>query len=140
MSLVYFTDRDLGKSFPRLLLDAGVPVERHGEHFPADCPDEVWLAEVGKRGWVALTHDTRIRYKPNEKGAVIRNSVRLIDIVGKASLRDLATSFIASRSRIELFLKDASGPLIAKLYRASPGELAQDPHAPGRIERWFPKP
>lgn len=29
-----------------------------------------WLSVVGERGWVALTRDTRIRYKPNELAAV----------------------------------------------------------------------
>lgn len=64
MTRVFFTDRDLGNTFPEILKRAGFAVERHRDHFPPDCPDEDWLAEVGKREWVALSHDTRIRYKP----------------------------------------------------------------------------
>ena len=59
---MYFTDRDLGKRFPEILRASGLNVERHADHFPPETPDEVWLEEVGKRGWIALTHDQRIRY------------------------------------------------------------------------------
>ena len=67
MSRVYFTDRDLGKQFGAILKSAGLRVERHADHFRHDTPDEKWLAEVGRRGWTALTHDGRIRYKPTER-------------------------------------------------------------------------
>jgi hypothetical protein len=30
-------------------------VEIHDDHFPSDAKDEVWLAEVGIRGWIVLT-------------------------------------------------------------------------------------
>lgn len=65
MSFVYFTDRDLGKRFPEILKSSGLTVERHADHFSDTTPDETWLEVVGKRGWIALTHDHRIRYKPN---------------------------------------------------------------------------
>ena len=42
MSRVWFTDRDLGKQFPRILADAGIVVERHGDLFPPDGSDEQW--------------------------------------------------------------------------------------------------
>jgi len=80
LTLVFFTDRDLGTLFPEILKGAGFTVERHGDLFPPDCPDEDWLAEVGKREWVALTHDARIRYKPRlfSKGHCRRSSRRSI--------------------------------------------------------------
>lgn len=139
MTLVFFTDRDLGTLFPQILKDAGFTVERHRDHFAPECPDEDWLAEVGRRQWVALTHDARIRYKPNELAAVVRHGVRLLVIVGKAPFPELAASFVATRERIEAFLQDAPLPVIAKVYRARPAELAENPAAAGRIERWYPK-
>jgi PIN domain-containing protein len=139
LTLVFFTDRDLGTLFPEILKRAGLEVERHRDHFPPECPDEDWLAEVGRREWVALTHDYRIRYKPNELAAVIRHRVRLLVIVGKAPFPDLAASFVATRSRVEAFLKAASAPVIAKVYRATPVQLADNPAAAGRIEHWYPK-
>jgi hypothetical protein len=139
LTLVFFTDRDLGNSFAAILKAGGLSVERHSDHFAPDCPDEEWLAEVGTRGWVALTHDARIRYKPNELAAVVRHGVRLLVIVGKAPLPDLAASFVATRNQIEAFLKRAPAPVIAKVYRAAPVELAERGLVPGRIERWYPK-
>jgi hypothetical protein len=51
----------------------------------------------------------------------------------------LAESFVRTHERIEAFLAKHSGPLIAKVYRASPKELAKDPAAIGRVERWYPQ-
>jgi len=75
--LIFFTDRDLGTRFPDILTEAGLEVRRHRDHFRPDSPDEEWLEPVGREGWIAISHDTRIRYKPNERAAVIRHRVRL---------------------------------------------------------------
>ena len=101
MSVVYFTDCDLGLQFPKILQDAGLPVERHRDHFEADASDEQWLAFVGAKRWVALTHNSRIRYTPNEKHAVIAHGVRLLVIIGQAPYPELARSFVATRLRVE---------------------------------------
>jgi hypothetical protein len=119
---VFFTDRDLGKQFPGILAKAGIEVRRHADHFPPDCPDEKWLAYVGSQGWVAVTHDTRIRYKPNEKKAVIDNNVRLLVVVGRAALPTLADNFAATITEIEAFVAAHPPPWIAKVYRPSPNE------------------
>ncbi len=84
MTVVFFTDRDLGAQFPAILAAAGLTVERHRDHFAPDCDDEVWLRTIGQRRWVALTHDRRIRYKPNERNAVMRHNVALLVIIGDA--------------------------------------------------------
>ena len=138
MSVVFFTDRDLGLRFPEILRAAGLSVERHRDHFAPDCADEVWLAEIGRRGWVAVTHDRRIRYKPNELAAIRRHSLRLLVVVGKAPFPVLAASFVNTASRIIGFLEQHPAPLIAKVYRASAAELSRNAGAPGRVERWFP--
>jgi hypothetical protein len=118
VSVVYFTDRDLGLQFPDILEDAGLAVERHRDHFAPATPDEEWLAVVGARQWVALTHNSRIRYTPNEKLAVLSHGVRLLVIIGHVPYPDLAHSFVATRNRIESFLDSHKAPFIAKVYRA----------------------
>lgn len=138
MSLVYFTDRDLGKRFPDILREAGLTVERHEDHFVHDTPDEEWLAEVSARGWVALSHNLRIRYTPNERDAVIRHGVSLLIVIGRAPLAELSESFVATLPRIERFLSRHEPPFIAKVYRPSPAEKARKANAPGRIELWYP--
>lgn len=139
MSYTFFTDRDLGKHlFPNALAAGGLTVERHAAHFDETCPDEEWLAEVGKKGWIAISRDRRIRYKPNEKQAVIRNGVSLLVLVGKGAIPELAQNFIATLPQIETFLAANKPPVIGKVYRPPPADLAKNPVAPGRVDRWYP--
>lgn len=138
MTSTFFTDRDLGNSFPAILRDAGLTVERHADHFAPDERDEDWLAEVARRQWVALTHDRRIRYEPNKLDTVRRTRARLLILVGKASTRNLARSFVNTIGRVEAYLEGRTPPLIAKVYRPSPKQLERDPGAPGRVEHWYP--
>jgi hypothetical protein len=120
------------------LKSGGLTVERHADHFAHNAPDETWLEAIGKRGWIALTHDRRIRYKPNELRAVMQHGVSLLVIVGKAPFPDLANNFVNSRSVIESFLSGRKPPFIAKVYRPSSSEVAQHATAPGHIELWYP--
>ncbi len=121
------------------MADAGLTVERHQDHFAPDCADEVWLRSIGERGWVALTHDRRIRYKPNELSAVMRHRVALLVIIGDASYPDLARAFVATLPRIKRFLARNSPPFIGKVYRPSAAELRRSPGAPGRVVLWYPR-
>jgi len=139
LSFIYFTDRDLGTQFPNILQAAGLSVERHAEHFVHNAPDAEWLAEISRRGWIALTHNLRIRYIPNERQAVIDHRASLLVIVGSAPFPDLADAFVAMLPRIERFLKKHEPPFIAKVYRPSPEEVARRVTARGRIELWYPQ-
>jgi hypothetical protein len=136
---IYFTDRDLGKQFPRILADAGIPVERHGDLFPPDGSDEQWLEHCGEQGRIAISHNSRIRYVPNELAAVKRFKVPLLILVGRATTAELAHNFVRSLARIEALLDEQEPPFIAKVYRAMPGDLAKSATASGRVEVWFPK-
>jgi hypothetical protein len=137
LSRVFFTDRDLGTRFPAILRSAGLRVERHADHFPPDASDEIWLAAVGANSWIALTHDRRIRYKPNERAAVVRHRVALLVVVGHAPYQELADAFVATSTRIESFLNRHEPPFIAKVFRPTPAELRRRPAAPGRVDLWF---
>jgi hypothetical protein len=139
MTPVYFTDRDLGKRFPEILREAGLRVERHADHFAHDTSDEDWLREIGKRSWVAITHDKRIRYKPNELKAVLDNNVALLVVVGRNPFPELAKAFVVTERRIRTFVAKTQPPYIAKVYRAPASEERMDPAAAGRIELWYPK-
>jgi hypothetical protein len=66
----------MGRAIGRRLTSEGLRVELHDDHFPQGTPDAVWLAEVGKRGWIVLTKDTRIRHRPTEKQALLGAGVR----------------------------------------------------------------
>lgn len=135
---VFFTDRDLGTRFPDILAAAGLQVRRHRDRFPHDCPDEIWLETVGREGWVALSHNARIRYTPNELAAVVRHRIRLVIVVGKAPYPQLAKHFVATAPKVAEFVAQHSAPWIAKVYRPSPAELAKNLDAPGSVSLWYP--
>lgn len=132
--LVFFTDRDLGKRFASILSEAGLDVRRHADLFPANCADEEWLAHVGANGWIAVTHDARIRYKPNEKKAVLTNDVRLLVVVGRAPYPELARNFVATLDKINAFVESQPAPWIAKVYRPDGGGVGE---APGSVSLWL---
>jgi len=137
--LIFFVDRNLGKiKFPGILEAAGVRVERHDAHFGQDATDEEWLSEIAARGWIAITRDRRIRYKPNELQAVIDHDVAMLVLIGEAAIPELAHSFVATLGAIERFVKDRPAPYIGKVYRATETERARRSDAPGRVELWFP--
>lgn len=128
---VFFTDRNLGHSFPAVLTDAGLRVERHDAHFGPSTSDEEWLAFVGRRGWYVITRDRRIRYRPAELHVVTSAGVGLFLLVGKATHRDLADNFVRTSPRIRRFLEGQARPFLAKVYRPSPPAAK-----PGRVELW----
>lgn len=138
MSRVFFTDRDLGKQFPQRLRDAGLVVERHGDHFRPDTPDTEWLPEVGRRGWIVITHDERIRYKANELAAVVQHRVAMLLVVGRAPFPELARYFVQTLPRIQAFVDEHKPPYIAKVHRPTPQDLARRSDAPGTIQLWYP--
>ena len=139
MSRVYFTDRDLGKRFPDILSAAGLAVESHHQLFEPAGPDVEWLEHCGANDRIALTHNERIRYTPNELIAVVRHRVRLLIVSGKAPFPQLAKNFVTTLPKIEAFLAVHEPPYIAKIYRPTDAELERNPDKSGSIVLWYPK-
>ena len=135
--MIFFTDRDLGKIFPRILRNAGLTVERHDDHFDQNTTDDVWLQEVGRRGWIAISRNFRIRYQPNERDAVMRAGTGLFIVVGKAPHQELAENFVATIGKVERFLQANSPPFIARVYRPSPEQISRGSRKLGRVELWL---
>jgi hypothetical protein len=70
---VFFVDRSLGIEPLRTeLANLGLLVEIHDDHFARGAEDRVWLRAVGDRGWVVLTKDQRLRYRPLEIASAAR--------------------------------------------------------------------
>lgn len=115
--IVYFTDRDLGHLFPERLRAAGVRVERHDDHFGQLTPDPEWIGDVGRRGWVALTRDARIRYSPLAIATLMESGARLFVIVGRLTTEEAAGIFLRQQKRIERLLRKEPKPFIGKIRR-----------------------
>ena len=93
--LIFFVDRCLGrKVIPDGLRAAGEEVRIHDDHFPQDAKDEVWLADVGKSGWVVLTKDKHIRYRASEIQALRAANVRAFVLTSRGDLTGAEVSQI----------------------------------------------
>jgi hypothetical protein len=117
--LTYFIDRDLGRyQFPDALEAAGLRIERYATHFPDTALDEDWLPVVGRRGWVALSHDRRISRNSLQTAVSMRAGVRLFILRGKVPTPTLAQNFLMVESRVRLMVSRNTAPFIAKVYLA----------------------
>lgn len=68
----FFVDRSLGEEeVPGALKAAGADVIVHSDLFWDKAPDVLWLTECGRRGYVILTKDHRIRHHEIERRAII---------------------------------------------------------------------
>ena len=125
----FFIDRNLGKSIARGLRELGFTVHTmasvYGEKRGQRLADQVWLRDVGKRGWVVLTKDDAIRRRPAERDALIEAGVRVFCLTA-AQLRgaEQLARFAENRDRI-LRRARHPGPYIYGVYA-------------GRIERLWP--
>ena len=73
---VFFLDRSMGS---RLVADAlrvrGEIVEAHDAHFAKDAADVEWLGAVGRKRWVVVSKDDRIRLNEVERMALTEAGV-----------------------------------------------------------------
>lgn len=119
MSQVFFVDRSLGRHIvARALRVAGVLVEVHDDHFAQNAPDEVWLPEVGRRGWAVLTKDERIRYRDAETTAAIAAGVALFIFTGKGMRGTaIADALVKALPAMRELLLTHRRPFVAKVTR-----------------------
>jgi predicted nuclease of predicted toxin-antitoxin system len=114
---VFFIDRSLGVEPIRSeLIDAGLAVEIHDDHFARDEDDRVWLRKVGERGWVVLTKDQRLRYRPLEIAALRASNARVF-VLTAGNLRgiEIAAVFVTALRRIHRILHRQPGPFLARV-------------------------
>jgi hypothetical protein len=109
----FFIDRSLGRhQVPQALRAIGLIVhtmaEVYGELAGQRLKDEVWLRDVGRRGWIVLMKDDAIRRRPAEREALIASAVRAFCLTN-AQLRgaEQAERLVRNHRRI---LKQAQRP------------------------------
>ena len=115
----FFVDRSLGAyDVPAALRGAGALVEVHDEHFASDTPDTAWLAEVGARGWIVLTKDSRIRRHPLELQSLLAANVAAfiltaMDLTGA----DMGRILVEALPKITQLVRTRARPFIATVSR-----------------------
>ncbi len=102
---------------PARLRTAGWRVERHDDHFAANTPDPEWITQAGKRGWIILTADERIRYNPLEKAAFLGSGTLVFLLANRKSATgaEMADTFIGARTSILNAIGRQKPPAIFKV-------------------------
>ena len=103
-------------------------VERHDKHFAQDTSDEVWITDVGRRGWIILTADARIRYNPLERDALLASQTHVFVLAGRKNKTGaaMAQHFISASDVILQAIHEIKPPAVFKV------------HENGRIEPCMP--
>jgi hypothetical protein len=115
--LIFFLDRSIGKHIvAEALRNAGAEVEVHDDHFPPNAHDEEWLPPVRERGWIVLTRDDRIRYRSQERTALIQARVRAFVLGGRSlSGPAMAAVVVQALPAMQRFVARHQGPFIARI-------------------------
>ncbi len=118
--MTFFVDANLdGPTFAEPLRAAGIALELHRDHFARDADDTLWIPEVAKRGWVAVTNDKSTKLKDLEVLAIVRSGARMLYIKKKqgVSARLLAENFVNTTLQIERFFERHTPPCAGSLVR-----------------------
>ncbi|MEO0348797.1 MAG: hypothetical protein AAF282_01965 [Cyanobacteria bacterium P01_A01_bin.15] len=122
---VFFIDRCLGSvRLAKAFRASGITIEIHDDHFSQDAKDEDWLPEVGKRGWIVLTKDSRIAKRTSERLAVANANIRMF-VLASQNLPgpDMIEVFLKAFMKMQAFSREHPSPFIAKVYKS--GEVSE---------------
>lgn len=113
-----FIDRSLGRKIAEPLRKAGANVFLHDDYFAQDVEDEVWLHEVGKKGWIVLTKDKMIRRRTIEREALLNAEVAAFFFMsGNISFPDMSQIIATALPTIKKFAIEHKAPFIAGIYK-----------------------
>ncbi len=79
----FFVDNNLSPQLAKGMEGFGQNVVHLTDHFPADTEDTEWLAHIGEKGWILITRDERIRFRPGERAALKEHEVGAFFMGGK---------------------------------------------------------
>jgi predicted nuclease of predicted toxin-antitoxin system len=107
--------RPLGEALDQL--DA--PYIAHHQRFAPNAPDEEWLEAAGREGWVVLTRDKRIRWRPAELEAFRDHKVIVFVLVsGNVSAAETASLISGLYPKILRFAAVAKPPAMYRVTRS----------------------
>jgi PIN like domain len=124
-----FFDRTCGKKLPQAFWLLNVDVKAHHKYFEHDEDDDVWLAAVGRQGWIVVTNDKRIRFNASELQAIIDHKVGCVVFTkGTLSRWDMMRLLVRAWDDIQRLASEEPRPFIYSLT------------ARGTLTRLYPKP
>ena len=78
---------------------------------------------MGKKRWVLLTIDVRLRYNPLEQKAILKHGIAAFVFTGGATHDEKAAAFLKARGRIAGLLSRERPPFIAKIHNSGSVEV-----------------
>lgn len=101
-------------------------MEIHDDHFPPDAKDADWLPAVGKRGWVVLTKDDRIRYRQHELEALMDAGVRSFVLTSRnLTGEEMAAIFVKFLSKIQRMAGGTRRAFIARVTQTRVAKIVE---------------
>jgi len=86
------------------------------ELFAVDTPDDIWLSEVGKRGWVVIGQDYRYHERAAECTAIRQHSIKVFYLWGAtASKLEKMKAYINAHDDILDAVRTQSGPFVYRI-------------------------
>jgi PIN like domain len=94
-------------------------VEIHKDHFESRSRDDVWLPEVGRRGWAVITKDERFRSRQIEIAALLksRSPAFVLSSGNTTGIENASAILIAMPQMLKLIARQPP-PFIAKISAA----------------------
>jgi PIN domain-containing protein len=120
-SLTFFFDVCIGRRLPKALQMLAPPfaVEYHGSEacpFAHDMPDDEWLADIGKRGWIALSFDRRFHRQDPAENAIRQHGVGCFYLWGaQAPIWDTVRFFVRHSDKIMNLAEKSERPFVFRL-------------------------
>lgn len=100
--MTFFVDNNLSTALAAGMKAFGEDVVHLQDHFGENSADSEWLAHIGSEGWILITRDERIRYRPSEWGALKEHRVGAFFLGGKNRSRcDLIQQLVRNWPRIK---------------------------------------
>jgi hypothetical protein len=102
----------------RRALEDGESVRTHDADFEDDLDDEVWLEQVGRRGWVVLSKDQAITRNPLELRALLAASVAFFGVsAAHCTGAELGLALVRALPIMRTCLRRFRRPFIASVRR-----------------------
>ena len=113
----FFVDRSLGSlRLAGALRDLGLTIVVHDDLFAQDALDPDWLRMAGDHGWVVLTKDDKIRYRPIERDAYLRAGVRcFVFTQGNQRMDVIIHAFRLAMEGVDEILVRVEAPFVARI-------------------------
>lgn len=136
-SVTFFIDHSLGgKLIARRLRDLDAQVEILADHFPTETPDVAWLKAVGKKGWIVLSKDGRIRRDSVERAALKSAGVRALFLTQQGLTGDeMAVIFANALPGMVSRTQSQPAPFIYTLSRGGEFSLVKENTGRGKTAR-----